>query len=61
MAMYAMGVESSAEVLVYLNRALEICTHNGAMNGYPCYFYVYSLVLVANIFTLSLSLSLSLF
>jgi len=37
MAMYAMGVESSAEVLAYLNRALDICAHNGAVNG--CVFY----------------------
>jgi len=34
MAMYAMGVESSSEVLGYLNRALDICTHLGAVNGY---------------------------
>ena len=33
MAMYAMGVESCAEVLVYLNRALDICNYNRAVNG----------------------------
>lgn len=33
MAMYAMGVESCAEVLAYLNRALDICNHNGVVNG----------------------------
>jgi len=33
MAMYAMGVESCSEVLVYLNRALDICNYNRAVNG----------------------------
>jgi len=44
MAMYAMGVESSVEVLGYLNRALDICAINGAVNGYiyssPLFVYV---------------------
>jgi len=33
MGMYAIGVESSAEVLVYINRALEICSNIGLENG----------------------------
>jgi len=43
MAMYAMGAESSAEVLSYLNRALDICSHNGIENGYVLFFFYFSL------------------
>ena len=46
MAMYAMGVESSAEVLTYLNRALDICAHNGAVNGCVFLFLFFFFLLV---------------